>query len=400
MSVNTQDNTFTSTVTSEAASPLVAGVVSYNGLVRIFGTTGINGTSETEIGLMTVPTINDWFSRLNSRGYNSSGPTGDWKGEWWAVHNYLQYGGSCLVGATGSTGDYYASNGVLGITKTPLHNKNLANITVIFDSGNTFSAGAAIDAATTRKDCIAIVGNTKKITGVPAASGDTYTTASKLSDFGFTNQSEFVAYVAGRKKFTAGVGSSVNILEANLSPDVAGCFARSARDATLWTSPAGKTRGRILGVVAMQQTFGEIDADYLYNSSVNPVLVFPGEGTFLMGNKTSYGDTTSALSRLNSSIMISYLKRQLLNSARQYLFEVNDATTRQRVVSSITPILDRVKSGNGIVNYRVVCDTTNNTTATIAENKLVIDVYIQPTTTAETIVITIVNTNTSEAFSS
>jgi hypothetical protein len=393
MAVTTSDLTFTSPTTSEPASPLVAGVVSYRGLVQLFGKTGSNGYSEVEIGLMGVSNLNEWFSRLSNSAVGKSGPTGAWAGEWWAVHNYLQYGGICLVGSTGSTGDYYNANGVLGITNTPLHNKSLADIDVVFEAGNTFSMGAAVSIATTRKDCIAFIGNTQKITGIPLTS----TYANQLLDFGTSTTSEYVVYIAGRKKFAAGVGSTVNILEANLSPDAAGCMARAA-NINLWTSPAGKTRGRILGVVSMQQNFSDSDIEYLYAGNVDPVVVYPGEGTFLMGNKTSYAGTGS-LTRINTASLISYLKRELLAATRRYLFEVNDTNTRQRVVSTTTPILEQVKASNGIQAYRIVCDETNNTTTTIAENKLILDVYIQPTATAETLVITIINTNTSEAFS-
>lgn len=394
MAVTTSDLKFTSPTTSEPASPLVAGVVSFRGLVHLFGKTGSNGVSEVETGLMGISSLNDWFARLSKSAVGKSGPTGAWAGEWWAVHNYLQYGGICLVGATGSTGDYYSANGVLGITNTPLHNKTIADIDVIFESGNTFSAGAAVSVATTRQDCIAIIGNMQKISGLPLSTAYT----NQLVDFGFSDTSEYVVYVAGRKKFVAGIGSAVNILEADLSPDIAGCFARSYRDASPWYSPAGKTRGRILGVVAMQQNFTETDQAYLYAGNVNPVVVFPGEGTFLMGNKTSYNGTGS-LSKINTASLISYLKKELLAATQKYLFEVNDALTRQRVVSSVTPILQSVLSGNGITNYRIVCDDTNNTSEILAQNKLILDVYIQPTPTAETLVITIINTNTSEAFS-
>jgi phage tail sheath protein FI len=148
----------------------------------------------------------------------------------------------------------------------------------------------------------------------------------------------------------------------------------------------------------MQQNFTETDQSYLYAGNVNPIVVFPGEGTFLMGNKTSYNGTGS-LSKINTASLVSYLKKELLASTQKYLFEVNDALTRQRVVSTVTPILQSVLSGNGITNYRIVCDETNNTSEILAQNKLVLDVYIQPTPTAETLVITIINTNTSEAFS-
>jgi phage tail sheath protein FI len=392
MAVTTINNTFTSNVVGESASPLVAGVVSYNGLIPLFGTTGSNGTSETEIGIMTVSSLTDWTARLNKTQFRTTGPTGAWAGEWWAINNYLLYGGSCIVGGTGSTGDYYFSSGVLGITKTPLHNKSLAKVNVIFEAGNTFSAGAAVNAAMSRQDCIAIIGNRNKISGIPLSANYD----SRESDFGVTLSSEYVMYVAGRKKFTAGVGTSVRILESNLSPDVAGCVARSAKT-NIWVSPAGKIRGRILGVVSMQQNFSDTDSQYLLGGDVNPIMVFPGEGTFFMGNQTSY-TSTGPLEKINTTFMVIYVKNELLRVAQDLLFEINNASTRQRFVNSATPILEYVKTTNGIQNYRIVCDDTNNTTQTVAEGKLIADIYVQPSYAAETIVITIINTDTSEAF--
>ena len=113
--------------TPEPTSTLVAGMASFNGLIPIFGTTGSSGVSETESGLMVIPSYNNWLSRLNSSSYKTTGPTGGWEQEWWTVYNYLQYGGICVVGATGSTGNYYSASGVLTASNTPLHNKNLVN---------------------------------------------------------------------------------------------------------------------------------------------------------------------------------------------------------------------------------------------------------------------------------
>jgi hypothetical protein len=43
MAVNTSASLFTSGSVSDPQSPLVAGVISYNGLIPILGTTGTNG---------------------------------------------------------------------------------------------------------------------------------------------------------------------------------------------------------------------------------------------------------------------------------------------------------------------------------------------------------------------
>jgi hypothetical protein len=381
---------------SEPTSPLIAGVVSFNGLIPIFGTTGANGTAqEVQTGLMNIPSYNDWVARLNSSSFQTTGPTAAWAGEWWSVYNYLQYGGICLVGGTGSTGDYFSASGVLTASNTPLHNKSISTFDVVFDSGNTYSAQAAYSIATTRKDCIAYIGNFQNISSLPLST----TYSGQTGDFGITlgiTGTEYVSFVAGRKKFVSDVGQSTGVIyQTNLSADVAGCSARAARSNNVWTSPAGKIRGRILGVVSLQQNFSTADSDYLYAGKVNPVKTFPGEGTFLMGNKTSYSGT-GVLGSINVVAMLAYLKKELLNIADSFLFEVNTPELRQEFISGAVPILESIKSGNGIYSYTIVSDSSNNTSTTIAANKLIVDVILKPTATAETIVITIINSDTSE----
>lgn len=394
MAVNTSASLFTSGSVSDPQSPLVAGVISYNGLIPILGTTGTNGDSETEIGLINVTSYNDWLSRLNQKGY-LNGPTGSWAGEWWAVHNYLLYGGKCYIGGTGSTGDYFINGGGFCASSTPLHNKNLVDIQVIFDAGNTFSSGAAVNIATTRQDCVAIIGNNNKITTPLTQAYDNH-----VSDFGITTGSEHVIYVAGRKKFTAGINNIVTIREANLSPDVAGCVARSARDARIWAPPAGKNRGAIKGILSLQQNFSESDSVNLLNGRVNPVKTFPGEGTFFFGNQTAYTGSLNYLDKINVMLMVSYLKKELLKVAQSLLYEINNANTRQRFVNNATTILENLTFQNGVDRFKIVCNEINNPVSVVQENKLVADVYVQPVFAAETIQITIINTTESQIFTS
>lgn len=388
MSITVKDNAFTSSSTSEAPSTFVAGTVSFNGLVNLFGTTGSNGNSEKELGYMTVNSLTDWFSRLNKSPVGVCGPTGGWAGEWWAVHNYLQYGGRCVIGGTGSTGDYAFATIIK--TNTPLHNSSLLTLDAVFDTGTTASSEVVIDIVTSRQDCLGVIGNYKSITGIPNIPSP-YST--REDDFGFDTSSPYLVYVAGRKKFVAGTNSrNVNIRESNLSPDVAGCMARSARDQRIWNSPAGKTRGRILGVVSLQQTFSENDSNILLNANVNPIMTIPGQGTYLLGNKTS--QTSGDLSKINISMMVSYLRKQLQDIVKEYMFELNNINTRLEVVSAITPILEDIKGGNGITEYRIVCDETNNTEA----GNLVVDVFVDSVYAVETLQITIINSTTTESF--
>jgi phage tail sheath protein FI len=163
----------------------------------------------------------------------------------------------------------------------------------------------------------------------------------------------------------------------------------------LFNTPAGRTRGRILGVVSMQQTLSDTDSEYLISGKVNPIMIYPGEGTFLMGNVTSYSGS-GGLGHINTAMTVSYLRSRLLDIAQALLFELNTPNTRERFTNSATTLLQTIKTGNGISDFRVICDETNNTETTIAENKLLADVFIRPTFSAETVLINIINTNTSQ----
>ena len=368
----------------ESTSNLVAGMVSFNGLIPIFGTTGIYGVSETELGLMVIPSYNDWMGRIKNSSYDSSGPTGAWAQEWWTVNNYLQYGGTCVIGATGSTGDYYSSTGVLSPTYTPLHSKDIV-LDVVFEGGSTASAQAAAHIAKSRQDCIAFVGNNVDISRPINSLGYTF----HFRDFGVTADSEFVSFFASRKKSIHDVTrwTNTSIIKTTASADAAGCLARTIRTNNIWVSPAGISRGRILSVVGLSQSFTEAEAQLLYAGRVNPLQIIPGIGTYLMGNKTSYNGADPELAEISTSNLIIYLKSKINAILSSMLFESNNASSRSSIVSQISSLLSGVVSTNGITTYKIECDEYNNTTATILAKKLIVDIEVTKDTLVETIVL-------------
>ena len=367
----------------EDASTLIAGMISFNGLIPIFGITGSDGSSETEIGIMTIPSYNNWLARLNDSSYKNTGPTGAWAGEWWSIYNYLQYGGICVVGSTGSTGAYFVQNGVLDPLATPLHNVNLVNIDVVFDGGNANSSIAAASIANTRTDCLAFLGN-NKLMDIPTGSGYTF----HGRDFGVTAGSQYVCYFAGRKNSIndVSVPSSAVLIKTSPGSDAAGCLARTFRTNNKWTSPAGTTRGRILSALALEQTIDESESSSLLLGGVNPITPINNSGFALMGNKTSYTGT-EALKNIHTLNLIIFLKKELKNILDNYLFEQNNEETRLNISNSVKPILNNILSSGGILSYGVVCDSVNNTDTIISQGKLIIDLTIKQSVTAETIVI-------------
>jgi phage tail sheath protein FI len=161
-----------------------------------------------------------------------------------------------------------------------------------------------------------------------------------------------------------------------------------------WFSPAGTTRGRILNVVRLKKNPNNTEQDNLYAVDVNPVIGIPGEGTFLFGDKTKESDDTSTLTRVNVVRLINYIKRVLGNTARGVLFEVNDETTRSQFRNAANGFLQRILEGRGLVEYKVVCDETNNPGTVVDANQFVADIFIKPTKSINFVRIIITNVNT------
>jgi len=371
----------------EDKSTLVAGMVSFNGLIPIFGITGSGGVSETEIGIMTIPSYNNWLSRLNDSPYKTSGPTGAWAGEWWSIYNYLQYGGICVVGSTGSTGSYYNQNGILNTNNTPLHNANLVALDVVFDGGNDNSAVAAANVASTREDCLAFIGNKQLIVFDPNDTVSGYTFHTR--DFGVTAGSRYVCFFAGRKNSLNDVSAGTNppLIKTTPGSDAAGCLARTFRTSNPWNTLAGTVRGRVLSAVSSEQTISELQANQLLSGGVNPIITINGLGTVIMGNKTGYINNILPFRNINTINLIVYLKKQYKNTLDKYLYEQNNEETRLNIINSIKPIMNNILSSGAILSFTLTCDSTNNTSSIISAGKLVLDLIITQATTAETIVI-------------
>ena len=165
-----------------------------------------------------------------------------------------------------------------------------------------------------------------------------------------------------------------------------GIFAFNDKVAHPWFAPAGLNRGGIDTAIQAERKLTQADRDSLYDSNVNPIATFPGQGVTVFGQKTLQ-KKASALDRINVRRLLIKCKKFIASSSRFLVFEQNTAATRQRFLSIVNPFLDTVQSQSGLSAFRVVMDGTNNTPDTIDRNQLVGQLFLQPTRTAEFIVL-------------
>jgi len=153
-----------------------------------------------------------------------------------------------------------------------------------------------------------------------------------------------------------------------------------------WFAPAGLTRGGLSTVIQPERRLTVSQRDSLYSGKVNPIAIFPGQGTVIYGQKTLQAKP-SALDRVNVRRLLITLKRYIGNIAEGLVFEQNSQTTRNNFLNRVNPYLQLIQQRQGLYAYRVVMDDTNNTPDVIDRNQLVGSIYLQPTKTAEYILL-------------
>ena len=163
-----------------------------------------------------------------------------------------------------------------------------------------------------------------------------------------------------------------------------------------WAAPAGANRGNFTAVdIAVNPN--QKQRDLLYKISVNPIVNFPGAGLSIQGQKTLQ-QTPSAFDRINVRRLFLFLEKSVLATSKAFLFEPNTSFTRNRLVNTINPVFDLAKNSQGVYDYLIVCNNTNNTPDVIDDNSLVVDIYIKPVRTAEFILVNFYCTKTSQNF--
>ena len=183
-------------------------------------------------------------------------------------------------------------------------------------------------------------------------------------------------------------------------------FLRNDSIAYPWLAAAGTRRGIIdnaTNIGYLDATTGEFQTiktslglrDVLYVNFINPMVFFTGVGLLNYGNKTSF-NSSSALDRTNVARLIAYIRRQLTLAARPFVFEPNDAVTRNQIGGVVQTLMADLVAKRGLYDYLVVCDESNNTPARIDRNELWIDVAVEPVKAAEFIYIPVRVLNTGE----
>jgi hypothetical protein len=259
-------------------------------------------------------------------------------------------------------------------------------------------ANYLIDIAETRQDCLAVISPYRSaVIGAGLNNTSTATqTTNIVQFFDAIQSSSYAVFDSGYKYMYDRFNNVFRYVPCNA--DVAGIMARTDLNQYPWFSPAGTQRGVFNNATKLAYNPNKAQRDALYIARINPVILQPGVGVLLFGDKTGLA-YQSAFDRINVRRLFLTIEKSLENAAKAQLFEFNDEVTRANFVNIVEPFLRDVQAKRGLYDFLVVCDSTNNTPDVIDNNEFRADIYIKPAKSINFISLTFVATRTGVSFS-
>ena len=295
----------------------------------------------------------------------------------------------------GGTDDNAPTHGELGTSYDLLADAETVDVNLLFAypdaNGAKDIADKLISICNARKDCMAFVSPPiEDSVGTDTPAADVKAWADTLASTSYASTDSGAVYVYDKyNDVYRWLGASGLC---------AGLCANTDNVADAWFSPAGTTRGQLFGVTKLAYNPKKADRDMLYKARVNPLVSFPGQGTMLFGDKTLLSKP-SAFDRINVRRLFIVIEKAVSTAAKGQLFEFNDEFTRAQFRNLLEPFLRDVKGRRGVTDFRVVCDTTNNTGQVIDANRFVADIFIKPSRSINFISLNFIATRTGVDFS-
>lgn len=165
---------------------------------------------------------------------------------------------------------------------------------------------------------------------------------------------------------------------------VAAAYCLTDNERGSWFAPAGIRASRFLKILAVRVKYDQDDRDALTREQINYIRKLPNAGYAIWEASTLY-NFNSAFQMVPIQRMVGYILETCAHTAKASVFDPNDDQLRMYLKSIIETFLEDIKLRRGLRSigdsegYVVVCDERNNTSQTIANGDLVIDLILDPT---------------------
>ena len=326
-----------------------------------------------------------------------------WNAASGSVSGALAIGGAIETTLSSGTDDYSYTAGEISAAYDEFADSENTNVNFILmggslgnESDTKSKAQKVIAVAAGRRDAIAFVspfrGNQIGTSGSLTARQQKDNT---LGFFSGLTSTSFAVFDSGYKYIYDRFNDVYRYIPTN--GDIAGLCVATSSSLDDWFSPAGLSRGGIRNAVKLAYNPSKADRDELYQNRINPVVSISGSGITLFGDKTALA-SPSAFDRINVRRLFLNIEKRVENLAKGVLFELNDELTRSNFSSAVNSYLNEVQARQGLTDFLVVCDTSNNTPDVIDRNEFVAELFLKPTHSINYVTVTFTATRTGVSF--
>lgn len=164
-------------------------------------------------------------------------------------------------------------------------------------------------------------------------------------------------------------------------------FAQSIQNYPTWYAAAGSVRGVSPYAYKPTEIYGELAVNTLETrdpgtATINAICNVNPYGYLMWGNRTlcpvgmtnsgkETGEDLSASNFLNIRNLIIDIKKTLYQACRSLTFEQNNDTLWTKFTAAITPLLDTMKTSNGISGYKLTKGTPTRKAEMVATLRIV-----------------------------
>lgn len=335
-------------------------------------------------------------SRTNTNDFKANRYKGTIKnGEGAAFSNIVDGVGLALSGRC-ITSDYYAYLAGINQFENPeRYEINLFATPGIDYVNNELLVSDAIDMVENRLDTFYVITTPDKPWGASDAIDEMYGSQDAADNLEDTSINTYygASYYPWVKFF-----DNANNIYINLpaTKDAVRIMANTDNKRFPWIAPAGFERGKV--ECKKMHFYAKLeDRDNAYDSRLNPLISFSGEGVRIWGNKTLYiCEETNPMNRINSVRLMLYVRKLVIAASIGLIFEPNDTTLQDQFEGNIRPVLSQVKADRGFTDYELV---TSQTEEQMDAHELSGTIFVKPTPTLEAIEINFVVTPQGVKFS-
>lgn len=161
-------------------------------------------------------------------------------------------------------------------------------------------------------------------------------------------------------------------------PYVCSLIMQTAQDKGWHWAVAGYNRG-VVPSIDVSVAFDTEIVDELSDMQVNTIIKDPGAGNIIWDELTLWSQASDLQDAHISRWINIYLRPQIKEFLKSFLFEFNDQDTRDLLIKKLETFMEPQKSARACYAYRIVCDESNNSDSDVENNICNCWLYVKPT---------------------